>query len=274
VTINNMDKAIIEEWSTEWGRIQTFLGVEVPFTNSTNQTSLWFTVQDPVTEIFTDSGDVMSPMGTLADGTQIWKIAHNGVDTHPIHFHLFNVQVINRVDWAGFVKPPEPNELGWKETIRMNPGEATSVIFKWDQTSVPFTVPTSPRATATLNLGTPNTSGMGLPPTPGVVYNEYVWHCHILEHEEHDMMRPLIITGQNPQRPNIVPTVATVSLAAGGSQVFTVTAASGSYTAASPGGTNSISGNQLTVTYTATGTYTVTVTDGGLSSTVSVTVTA
>jgi FtsP/CotA-like multicopper oxidase with cupredoxin domain len=32
--------------------------------------------------------------------------------------------------------------------------------------------------------------------------NEYVWHCHILEHEEHDMMRPLIITGQNPQKPN------------------------------------------------------------------------
>ena len=38
----------------------------------------------------------------ISDGeTQIWKITHNGVDTHAIHFHLWNVQVINRVDWAG-----------------------------------------------------------------------------------------------------------------------------------------------------------------------------
>ncbi len=36
---------------------------------------------------------------------QIWKITHNGVDTHPIHFHLFDVQVINRVGWDGAVKP-------------------------------------------------------------------------------------------------------------------------------------------------------------------------
>ena len=43
--------------------------------------------------------------------------------------------------------------------------------MKFDLPAVPFTVPASPR-----------TGG-----------NEYVWHCHILEHEEHDMMRPLVI---------------------------------------------------------------------------------
>ena len=63
------------------------------------------------------------PIGTLGDGTQIWKITHNGVDTHAIHFHLFNVQLINRVGWDGIVKPPDANELGWKETVRMNPLE-------------------------------------------------------------------------------------------------------------------------------------------------------
>ena len=57
------------------------------------------------------------------DMTQIWKITHNGVDTHAIHFHLFNVQVINRVGWDGAIRPPDPNELGWKETVRMNPLE-------------------------------------------------------------------------------------------------------------------------------------------------------
>ncbi len=62
-------------------------------------------------------------------------------------------------------------ERGWKETVRMNPGEVTTVIMQFRQPSMPFSVPTSPR-----------TGG-----------HEYMWHCHILEHEEHDMMRPLIV---------------------------------------------------------------------------------
>ena len=45
------------------------------------------------------------------------------MDTHFIHFHLFNVQVINRVGWDGTIKPPDANELGWKDTVRMNPLE-------------------------------------------------------------------------------------------------------------------------------------------------------
>jgi FtsP/CotA-like multicopper oxidase with cupredoxin domain len=200
VTIFNNDKAIIEEWSTEWGRIQTFLGVEVPFTNSTNQTSLWFTVQDPVTEILTDTGDLMTPLGVLGDGTQIWKIAHNGVDTHAIHFHLFNVQVINRIDWAGFVKPPEPNELGWKETVRMNPLETCVVAFRPVSPDAPFGVPESVRL---LDPTMPQGSTVGFVPfdangdpvtTVNDYYNfgwEYVWHCHLLSHEEMDMMRPV-----------------------------------------------------------------------------------
>ena len=66
---------------------------------------------------------------------------------------------------------PDRNELGWKETVRMNPGEVTRVLMKSDLPVVPFTVPPSPR-----------TGG-----------NDYVWHCHILEHEERDMMRPLVV---------------------------------------------------------------------------------
>jgi len=56
----------------------------------------------------------------------------------------------------------------------MNPGEVTRVIMKFDLAVVPFTVPLSGRT--------------------GVNGHEYVWHCHILEHEEHDMMRPLVVT--------------------------------------------------------------------------------
>ena len=39
--------------------------------------------------------------------TQIWKITHNGVDTHAIHFHLFNVQLLNRVGWDGAIRPAD-----------------------------------------------------------------------------------------------------------------------------------------------------------------------
>jgi len=117
-----------------------------------------------------------------AGATEVWQIANLTGDTHPIHFHLVNVQVLARqpfnVDtyngtpsYTGPARGPGKIELGWKETVHMNPGEVTTVIMKFDLPTVPFTVPASPR-----------TGG-----------NEYVWHCHILEHEEHDMMRPLVV---------------------------------------------------------------------------------
>jgi spore coat protein A, manganese oxidase len=117
-----------------------------------------------------------------AGSYEIWEIANLTGDTHPIHFHLVNVQILSRqsfdaANYTGTPKytagptAPDFNELGWKETVRMNPGQVTRVLAKFDLPAVPFTVPASPR-----------TGG-----------NEYVWHCHILEHEEHDMMRPLVV---------------------------------------------------------------------------------
>jgi spore coat protein A len=91
---------------------------------------------------------------------------------------------------SGAARGPEANELGWKETVKMHPGEMTTVIMKFDLPTVPFAVASSPRATASPTAD-PSNPGMGLPAGPK--YNEYVWHCHILEHEEHDMMRPLVV---------------------------------------------------------------------------------
>jgi spore coat protein A len=114
----------------------------------------------------------------LAGTIEAWRIFNLTGDTHPIHFHLVNVQIVSRqpfnarrLRFEGNPVSPDPNEAGWKETVRMNPAECTTVIMKFDLPAVPFVVPPSPR-----------TGG-----------NEYVWHCHILEHEEHDMMRPLIV---------------------------------------------------------------------------------
>src|SRR6185503_20421083 len=72
----------------------------------------------------------VTPIATADDGTQIWKITHNGVDTHPIHFHATDVQVLNRVTWDNIIIPPDPTELGWKETVRVSPLEDTIVALR------------------------------------------------------------------------------------------------------------------------------------------------
>ena len=117
-----------------------------------------------------------------AGDVEVWQIMNLTGDTHPIHFHLVNVQLIQRQPFIGDPHgfsvgdpiPPDPNEIGWKETVRMNPGEITTVIMQFNLPHLP--------TPAMRNAVSPRTGG-----------KEYVWHCHILEHEEHDMMRPLIV---------------------------------------------------------------------------------
>lgn len=122
------------------------------------------------------------------DSVEIWELASPTFNpnsplgippniTHPIHLHLVQFQILNRQDFdvtnfneeewintgegiiLGEEHDPHPSENGWKDTVRVEPGKVTRII-------VPFR----------------NYTG------------EYVWHCHILEHEDNDMMRPLIIT--------------------------------------------------------------------------------
>ncbi len=202
VNIINNPKAIAEEFENWYGRMQGYLGVEMPFTNGQNQTTIWYDYMDPATEIIDDSITIAPVDPNGHDGTQLWKITHNGVDTHPVHFHLFNVQLINRVDWAGVVKPPEQNELGWKETIRMNPLEDCIVALRPSAPKQEFGIPdsiryydpTMPPGWTGFKQVDPN----GNPITPlltNTIVNygwEYMWHCHILSHEEMDMMRPII----------------------------------------------------------------------------------
>jgi len=160
----------LNEGFDEYGRLAQYVGTDVQFPGTTPG-------------FFGRRYDDIPTENITAGSIEIWEIANLTADTHPLHFHLVNVQVLARQpfhakSYAGIPKlmnqplPPDPNELGWKETVRMNPGEVIWVIAKYDLPTVPFTVPPSPR-----------TGG-----------NEYVWHCHILEHEEHDMMRPVVVT--------------------------------------------------------------------------------
>jgi FtsP/CotA-like multicopper oxidase with cupredoxin domain len=199
ITIPLGPKAIQELFELDYGRMNAILGVELPQTNGLIQTTIPLAYVDPVTEDFVDSITPMSPV--LGDGTQIWKITHNGVDTHAIHFHLYNVQLINRVGWDGMIRPPDLNELGWKETVKMSPLEDAIVAMRPVAPKLPFGVPNSIRP---LNPTQPIGSPMGftnidpLTGNPITVLNalfnfgwEYVWHCHLLGHEENDMMRPV-----------------------------------------------------------------------------------
>ena len=139
-----------------------------------------------------------------ADGTQIWKITHNGVDTHPIHFHLYDVQLLNRVTWDNIIKPPDPNELGWKDTVRVSPLEDTIVALRPIIPTLPFEIPNSIRPLDPMMPLGENIGAATLIVDPdgniSTIKNalvnfgwEYVYHCHILSHEEMDMMRPVLM---------------------------------------------------------------------------------
>src|SRR6478736_4746773 len=223
-TVQMEPKAIHDETNSttfdEFGRMQANLGIEAqpptpgaqnvtlyPFVNP--QTELIDGTNLPKQAVAVDSvtGEPVSdakiaPISDAKDGTQTWRVTHNGVDTHPIHFHLYDVQVLNRVTWDNIIIPNDANENGWKDTVRMSPLEDTIVALRPIIPQVPFEVPNSVRP---LNPMMPATSGamffntdpQGNPlatPITNKTINfgwEYVWHCHILSHEEMDMMRPV-----------------------------------------------------------------------------------
>ncbi len=203
VTMPLGSKAIQELFEVQYGRMNATFGVELPFTNLTTQTTIPYGYIDPSTEILKTSlpGSLIGQPAT-GDGTQLWKFTHNGVDTHVVHFHMFNVQLINRVGWDGMVKPPDPEELGWKESIKANPLEDIIFALRPVAFSLPFGLVNSFRPLdVTMPVGS-TASFTNIDPlnNPVTVTNqvinygqEYVYHCHLLGHEENDMMRAMII---------------------------------------------------------------------------------
>ncbi len=225
VTMDMAPKTIIEDWTMNWGRMNALLGTEVPRTTATIQTSIPQAYIDPPTELvkITPNTNATPIGGTLADGTSLWKITHNGVDSHSIHFHLFHVQIVNRVGWDGAVYPPEANELGWKDSVLMHPLSDVVVALRPMTMELPFKVANSHRKIDpsqaakgfdffNLNPMTGNASnvaGNNLDMNYGW---EYVWHCHILGHEENDMMRAIAVA-QPPEAPS---DLAAITLAGNG----------------------------------------------------------
>jgi spore coat protein A len=100
--------------------------------------------------------------------TEVWEFMNLTDDVHPIHLHLVRFQILNRQhfhvsDYLQFGKvtgltppvPPEPGEAGWKDTVQVLPGTISRIIVRFEGYA-----------------------------------GRYLWHCHVLEHEANDMMRP------------------------------------------------------------------------------------
>ena len=196
----------------EFGRMTANMGLEVVPANPGAQNIVLYPYVNPQTEMidgtklprvqFGTNGKELdiTPIAAADDGTQIWKITHNGVDTHPLHFHLYDVQLLNRVAWDNIITPNDPTELGWKDTVRVSPLQDTIVALRPIVPKLPFDLPNSvrllnPALPEGSTVGFSNIDANGIPTAPIVnqLVNygwEYVWHCHILSHEEMDMMRP------------------------------------------------------------------------------------
>lgn len=197
----------------------------------------------------------MDPTEVLQVGeTEVWEIINLTADTHPMHLHLLQYQMLERQQFSvsrylaaygmpmpgmggplpygqldavtgfklggnpdvtpflqGLPVAPDPNERGWKDTFRMNPGEVARVLVR--------VAPQDAQARArdlgvNLQSGvnlfsfepwTPQgeTDSFGYPGGPG-----YVWHCHIIDHEDNDMMRPLLIAGATMAGRQVAPAAA------------------------------------------------------------------
>jgi spore coat protein A, manganese oxidase len=121
--------------------------------------------------------------------TEVWQFQNRTGDTHPIHLHLIQFQAYTSGSgsWGG---SGSSTPIAWKDTIRVGPWSSVSIVVRWaPQDTAAGTVqagvnrfPFNPAATK----GT--TDAFGFPGGPG-----YVWHCHILEHEDNEMMRPLVV---------------------------------------------------------------------------------
>ena len=201
-------KAITEGFEPDYGRLYAILGsIPNPLSPNVGAGPVIGLARyiDPPSEILTPEQPLL------------WRISHIGVDSHALHFHLFDVQVINRVDWANIVTPPYPEEVGWKDTIRTNPFQDILVALKPTAAvmKLPFGLPDSIRLldpTTPLNSTVnflPIAPPVGVPAVAqlsNVMTNfgwEYVFHCHLLGHEENDMMRPMVF-----QVPSTLPTAA------------------------------------------------------------------
>jgi hypothetical protein len=97
-----------------YGRKTATLGVDAPLSASGVRTGVPYSAIDPSTEYLAVDEEATAPQ--LGDATQLWRITHDGTQSHSIAFGGFDVQVVERARRDGGKRAPDPGELGWKDT--------------------------------------------------------------------------------------------------------------------------------------------------------------
>jgi len=82
---------------------------------------------------------------------------------------------------SGTPRPPAPEESGWKDTAKAMPGEVLRIVVRW--------TPTSVKVKPNMSYAGQNLYRFDPTENPGTT-GSYVWHCHIIDHEDNEMMRP------------------------------------------------------------------------------------
>ncbi len=171
-------------------------------------------------EVLLDGQKWGAPISELpmVGSTEEWEIVNLTEDSHPIHLHLVQFLLDNRQnldaeryeeDWIllngepplshptiplplepylqGNPIDPNLNERGWKDTVIMNPGQVTRIKVRFAPQNV------NPKKVK---------PGVNLYPFDPTFGPGYVWHCHILDHEDNEMMRPFKVIGLPIMLPN------------------------------------------------------------------------
>ncbi|MER1985061.1 MAG: multicopper oxidase [Solibacillus sp.] len=114
------------------------------------------------------------------DSIEVWNFINTTPGYHPIHLHLVQFKIIERrpfnvelyinegiIEFTGEPEEPREYERGWKDTVKADGGKVTKIMMHWKEHT-----------------------------------GDYMWHCHFLEHEDHDMMRPIrVINDAHPVQP-------------------------------------------------------------------------
>jgi FtsP/CotA-like multicopper oxidase with cupredoxin domain len=227
LTLNEIIGPKSEEFDPETGELVEFSGgpLEV-LVNNTSWPGISARPYGDFTPVTVGGNTTYYSELPVEGDTELWEIVNLTADAHPIHLHLVQFQIVNRQRFnkttygaayaaafpsgdfepefgppfdyraannplsggkvggnpnvdpylQGPAEPPLPNEAGWKDTVIVPPGMVTRIAVRWAPTDLPTTAPAA-------DLHYP------FDPADGLKHG-YVWHCHIIDHEDNEMMRP------------------------------------------------------------------------------------
>ncbi len=205
LTLPAQGKMVSDLFDPLYGRKTAALGVDAPLSANGVRTAVPYSAVDPATEFFSLAAAPAAP--ELGDSTQIWRINHDGTVSHAVTFEGFDVQVVERERRDGKARAPDPGELGWKDTVRVDPLESVTIAARPVAVAAPFALPAVERPLdITIPLGEAGTftqldslTAKALQPA---IVNETAdfsfearWGIHLMGGEESHAARPIVLQG-------------------------------------------------------------------------------